>query len=285
MLSFVLSLLTVFPPVAFAEEDTTEYSLRYKFKANDYVHYNVESKNTINVQKNGAQQTTVNETKTLKHYRVVFVDEAGNSTLETMIDRVQMKVDFGGKAPATFDSNDPKKNDLKQFKPIRESIGKATRIIYSPLGKVVSKDEKPNAQNQGFMIPLPENKVNIGDSWKEEYDVEVSVGKTLRKKVPIRRTFTLDSIEDQVAVIKFKAKIIKRQNDPKIGLQLIQKTPSGTIKLDIDRGIIISQDVASDKAQIGIFDGQGAMRAITSQVETLVDPATIAKNDTTTDTE
>ncbi len=90
-------------------------------------------------------------------------------------------------------------------------------------------------------------------------------------------------MEDQVAVIKFKTKVLKRQNDPKIGLQLIQKTPSGSIKLDIERGVIISQDVSSDKAQIGIFDGQGAMRAITSRVETLVDPATIAKTDTNTD--
>ena len=283
VLSFVLSLLTVVPAPTFAEEDATEYTLRYKFTANEFVHYDVDSKNKMVVEKNQAKVITINNTNTVKHYRVIWVDEEGNGTLETMIDRVQMSVKLDDQEAATFDSKQPIEKDLKQFEPIRKSIGNASRIVYSPLGKVVSKEEKPDAQNQGFMIPLPENKVKIGDSWKEEYDVEVSVGKTLRKKVPIRRTFTLESMEDQVAVIKFKTKVLKRQNDPKIGLQLIQKTPSGSIKLDIERGVIISQDVSSDKAQIGIFDGQGAMRAITSRVETLVDPATIAKTDTNTD--
>ncbi|MCA9018388.1 MAG: hypothetical protein KDA77_23910, partial [Planctomycetaceae bacterium] len=107
-----------------------------------------------------------------------------------------------------------------------------------------------------------------------------SVGKKLRKKVPIRRTFTLDSVENQIAVITFKTKVLERLNDPKLGLQLIQKTPSGTIKLDLERGIIISQDVSLDNAQVGVFDGQGAMRAVTTRLETLVDPAALAQKGT-----
>ncbi len=99
----------------------------------------------------------------------------------------------------------------------------------------------------------------------------------MRKKVPIGRTFTLESVEDQIAVIKFKTKVMKRLNDPKLGLQLIQKTPSGTIKLDLEKGIIISQDVSLDKAQVGIFGGKGAMRAIKNHVETLVDPEKVAQ--------
>ena len=285
VLSFVLSLLTVFPPVTFAEEDTTEYTLRYKFTANEFVHYNVDSKNTIVVEKNQAKSTTVNSAQTLKHYRVIWIDDKGNGTLETMIDRVQMSAKFDDEVPATFDSKQPIKDDLKQFVPIRAMIGKSSRIIYTPLGKVVSNDKKPDAQNQGFLIPLPEDKVKIGDSWKEAYDVEVSVGKTLRKKVPIQRVFTLESVQDQIAVIKLKTKIMKRLNDPKLGLQLIQKTPSGRIKLDIEKGIIVSQNVSLDKAQIGIFDGQGAMRAISSRVETLVTPETVASKDSDSDTE
>jgi hypothetical protein len=284
VLSFVLSLSTVALPVTFAEEDATQYSLRYKFTPNEFVHYNVDSQNTIVVQLNQDKQTTINTANTLKHYRVIWVDDEGNGTLETMIDRVKMSAKFDDEVPATFDSKDPSQKDLKQYEKIRATIGKPTRIVYSPLGQVVTKDDKPEVQNQGFLIPLPENKVKIGDSWKEEYDVEVSVGKKLRKKVPIRRTFTLDSVENQIAVISFKTKILLRLNDPKLGLQLIQKTPSGTIKLDLDRGIILSQDVSLDKAQVGVFDGKGAMRAVSTRVETLVDPTSLAQKDTDSDT-
>lgn len=285
VLSLVLSLSTIALPVSFAEEDATEYTLRYKFNPNEFVHYHVDSLNKIEVQLNQNQEKTENSTKTLKHYRVIWVDEEGNGTLETMIDRVQMSVKFDNKTPATFDSADKNQKVLKQFEPIQASIGKPSRIVYSPIGKVISNDKKAeketsNTQNQGFLIPLPENKVKIGDSWKEEYDVEVSVGKTLRKKVPIRRTFTLDSVENQTAVITFKTKIMLRLNDPKLGLQLIQKTPSGTIKLDLDRGVILSQDVSLDKAQVGVFEGKGAMRAISTRLETLVDPTSLAQKDT-----
>jgi len=285
VLSFVLSLLTVSLPVTYGEEEATQYTLRYKYTPSEFVHYNVESQNKIIVEKNQDKSTTNNTAKTLKHYRVVWVDDEGNGTLETVIDRVQMSAKFDDEAPATFDSEDPKQKDLKQYEKIREMIGKPSRIIYTSLGKVVSKDDKPNSQNQGFLIPLPENAVKIGDSWQEEYNIEVAVGKTLRKKVPIRRTFTLESVQDQIAAIKFKTKVLTRLNDPKLGVQLIQKTPSGTIKLDIERGIIVSQDVSLDKAQIGIFDGQGAMRAISSRVETLVNPTELAQKNKDSDSQ
>jgi hypothetical protein len=66
-------------------------------------------------------------------------------------------------------------------------------------------------------------------------------------------------------------------------MQLIQKTPSGTIKLDIERGVIISQDVSLDKAQVGVFDGKGAMRAVSTRLETLVDPTEVAQKEQTTE--
>ncbi|MFH1301273.1 MAG: DUF6263 family protein [Planctomycetota bacterium] len=274
VLSFVLSLSTVFLPITFAEEEAAQYTLRYKYTPSEFVHYAVDSQNKIIVEKNEAKQTSTNTAKTQKHYRVVWVDEEGNGTLEMTIDRVQMSAQFDDEAPASFDSKDPKQKDLKQYEKIRETIGKPSRMVCSPLGKVISKADQAN---QGFLIPLPENEVKIGDTWKEEYEIEVAVGKTLRKKVPIRRTFTLESVQDKVAVITFKTTVLTRLNDPKLGLQLIQKTPSGTIKLDIEKGIIVSQDVSLDKAQVGIFDGQGAMRAISSRVETLVTPSELAQ--------
>lgn len=298
LFAFILVEFSVFQliPATFAEEDTTSYLLRYKYRPSEFIHYKVDSQNTIDVQLNQDKQKTTNSSKTLKHYRVVSVDESGNGTLEMVIDRVHMKVQFDKQAPSTFDSGDPKQKDLKQFEKIRQSIGQPTRMVCSPLGKVISvndlnetqttqnvplfkepKKQKEEKQSRGFMIPLPEHEVKVGDSWKESYDVEVSVGKKLRKKVPIGRTFTLESVEDQIAVIKFKTKILQRLNDPKLGLQLIQKTPSGTIKLDIEKGVIVLQDVSLDKAQVGVFQGKGAMRAISTTVETLVDPADVAQ--------
>ncbi len=289
MRSFVFCVLSIalvqsaaLLPLTFAEEEAPQYTLRYKYTPSEFVHYAVESQNKIIVEKNEAKQTSTNTAKTQKHYRVVGVDQEGNGTLEMTIDRVQMSAQFDDEAAATFDSKDPKQKDLKQYDKIRETIGKPSRMVCSPLGKVISKADQ---SNQGFLIPLPENQVKVGDNWKEDYDIEVAVGKTLRKKVPIRRIFTLESVQDQIAVIEFKTNILTRLNDPKLGLQLIQKTPSGTIKLDIEKGIIVSQDVSLDKAQVGIFDGQGAMRAISSRVETLVNPSELAQKNQDSDSQ
>ncbi len=307
MRSFVFCVLSLFvcqilAPVSVlhAEEDAATYSLRFKFTPGEFAHYTVDAQNQFTVELNGVKETTVNSTQTQKHYRVVGVDESGNATLETMIDRVQMSVQFNGGTPATFDSIRPVEKDLEQFVPIRKTIGRPSRIVYSPKGEVITvlelqknadgsvfkeKQDKKNikkldnekSRSLGFLIPLPEDSVKIGGSWNEDFEAEVSVSKVLRKKVPIRRIFTLKSVEGDLAVISFKTKIMERLNDPKFSIQLIQKTPSGTIKLDMDKGVIVSQDVSLDKAQVGVFDGQGAMRAITSVVETLVDPASLAQ--------
>ncbi|MBN72016.1 MAG: hypothetical protein CME32_22400 [Gimesia sp.] len=286
-----------------ADEDAKSYSLRYKFTPNEFVHYRVETENKITVQLNQDTQTSANSSNTLKHYRVISVNEEGNGTLETRIDRVKMKVQFDDATPATFDSEQNPEKDLEQFKPIRANISKPSRIVYSPLGKVISiqelkvdgegakfeeaqapgKLDQEKSRRLGFLIPLPEEEVKVGGTWDDELDVEVALSKTLRKKVPVRRTFTLESVEDGLAVITFKTKIMTRLNDPKLSMQLIQKTPSGTIKLDIERGVIISQDVSLDKAQVGVFDGKGAMRAVSTRLETLVDPTEVAQKEQTTE--
>lgn len=314
MRSFVFCVLSLFVcqslasvSVLHAEEDATTYSLRFKFTPGDFAHYTVDAQNQFTVELNEAKEKTVNSTKTQKHYRVVAVDESGNATLETMIDRVQMSVQFNGGIPATFDSIQPVEKDLEQFVPIRKTIGRPARIVYSPTGEVITvlelqenskgaifkeaskkgseKLDNEKTRSLGFLIPLPEDSVKIGESWNEDFEAEVSVSKTLRKKVPIRRIFTLKSVEGDLAVISFKTKIMERLNDPKFSIQLIQKTPSGTIKLDLEKGVIVSQNVSLDKAQVGVFDGQGAMRAITSVSELLVDPASLAQKTAETSSE
>ncbi len=187
VLTFILIEFPVFQSLSetLAEEDATLYSLRYQYQPAEFIHYKVDSQNKITVQLNGAEEISRNSTKTLKHYRVVSVDESGNGTLEMMIDRVQMKVYFNNneKAPATFDSIDPKEKDLKQFEKIRQNIGKPSRMVCSPLGKVISVNKvkmnkkqllfkesealKGTAEIRGFMIPLPEKEVKVGDTWKE----------------------------------------------------------------------------------------------------------------------
>ncbi|WP_417388492.1 DUF6263 family protein [Gimesia sp.] len=314
MRSFVFCLLSLsicqlLAPVSVlhAEEDATSYSLRFKFTPGEFVHYTVDAQNQFTVQLNQDKETTINSTQTQKHYRVVAVDESGNATLETMIDRVQMSVQFNNGTPATFDSIQPVEKDLEQFIPIRRTIGRPSRIVYSPTGEVIAvlelqttsegstfkettkkgpkKLENDKTRSLGFLIPLPEDSIKVGDSWNEDFEAEVSVGDVLRKKVPIRRIFTLKSVEDDVAVITFKTKIMERLNDPQFSIQLIQKTPSGTIKLNLEKGVITSQDVSLDKAEVGVFNGQGAMRAVTHVVETLVDPASLAQKTAETDSE
>lgn len=314
MRSFVFCVVSIFvcqvlAPVSVlpAEEDTKTYSLRFKFTPGEFVHYSVDAQNQFTVQLNQDSETTVNSAQTQKHYRVVAVDESGNATLETMIDRVQMSVQFNDGVPATFDSSNPQEKDLAQYAPIRKTIGNPSRIVYSPVGEVISVLElqknsngsifkevdrknakyadKEQTRNLGFLIPLPEQSVKIGESWNENYEVEISIDKTLRKKVPIRRIFTLESVQDQVAVITFKTKIMERLNDPNSSAQLIQKTPAGTIKLDLEKGVIVSQNVSLDKAQVGVFEGKGAMRAVSRVVETLIDPAEVAQKSADTASE
>ncbi len=253
-------------------------ALRYKFDVNQVVYYDVLHTMRITSQKNQSSETAENESHSVKHYRVISVEDNGSAVLELTIDRVRMTARFGENDPVTFNS-DSTDSPPPQFERVRESVGKPlARVKVAASGELLNvvragapanagADSPDNDPGNNFLIPLPKTPVKVGDSWTDQIEVKVTISKGLTKNIAILRRYDLKAINGSQAVIEMNSTVATPIRDPKLNGQLIQRTPAGTILFDIENGQIVSRELKTDKTEIGVFDDNSSMRAVSSRIE------------------
>ncbi len=278
--------------LAAAEETANQptYELVYRFRANAFLHYDVSHENTITTQVSQASETAINKSVTRKHIRVVSVDGSGTAELEPTIDHVQMTVQFDGNDPVEFDSRNPDKQP-EQFSSILKTVGKpSVRIRVDRHGRLLkvtrldrtqsageNKDAAANDPVPNNVLPFPDKAIAVGHQWEEEFSVPVSLDRTLKKDVRLSRRFQLDAVEDGIAIVTYKTVVLEPVNNPTMRAQLIQRTPTGQFRFDIQAGAIIEMKASLDRTEIGVIGATSSMRAIMSRTEKLIPPDQVAE--------
>lgn len=267
--------------------------LKYQFEPNQKVHYKVTQKMSTTLQKGSARQTARSEWTTNKHIRVVSTDAAGSS-LETTIDRIQATVQIDDGKAETFDS----KSDSEPPAPLKRTIPALGRPLalmqFAPNGKLLKSEiletkdvkkspvaaegneDKSDPNSKSFLITMPETPVKVGDSWKDPFIVNVSIPPSLTTPVTLNRTYTLTSLENGIATIRLESAVITPVNSPAVEVQLMLRTPKGTIQFDTKKGLIISKTLTSDETVHEFSGGGSQMRAENTLVETLAEPEAIS---------
>ncbi len=268
--------------------------LRYHFKKGQYVHYEEDSRSEMKLMAREQTQETSEKRRTNKHFRVVSVDEDGSAVVEPIIDRVQMEVRNDNGRPVTYDSAN-KGSAPKDFKKVEETIGKPSlRIRYAANGKVEQllplnaqsheKIEATEQEKQNFLIAFPEDAVAIGEAWTDNYMIDVSVDGKLRnplkKRVKIRRTYTLKNIKDGIASIGFRIFPLAVERDPRIKGELIHHSRFGSVQFDVKRGIILEWQSSGSGQVFEAFGPSSMMKALSSTTERYVPSPSAAKRRT-----
>jgi hypothetical protein len=276
------------------------YQLAYKFRPNQFAHYDVTYKAMMRVQKGQVVQISENLTRSRKHFRVVSVDRNGSAVLEPVLDRVRMTARFDDNPPSEFDSDDKKKKlnpgkqkpDDKQkphpaFAQIRAAVGRPqARLKVStsgvllrtiPLKGAVAAQPRKGKQQQSFLIEFPDKAIPIGHQWSEKpFEVQLAVAVGVRKIVKLKRRFELLSVKGDLATIESKVVMLTPVKAPKALMQLIQQRPKGKLVFDMKRGLIVSQNLTVDETVFGPIGNQSKVQAVTSLVETLVPDKVVA---------
>jgi len=273
----------------------TPHLLKYQFVPGDYVYYDVGHKTKIVSQKNEINETAINESKTLKHLRIVSVEENGDAFLETTIDRVEMYVRFGSHDPVRYNS-DQDKDPPRQFRDVQATIGKPlARLKVSARGELISshplidnelqsrvspKSGEKTTDNdplKNFLIPLPEKPIRIGETWSDTLSIQVKVGQKLQQECKIIRRFGLQDVKNNVATIGMRMAVLSTFDEPQVRAQLIQRTPSGTILFDLAKGRIISRDLVIRQQELGVYGNSSVLKVESNLTEKLV-PAPAVKS-------
>lgn len=275
-----------------SSDDEKTYELKYQFKPNSFIHYNVVQNSTVTTQKGDQKSVTVNESKTRKHYRVIYVDEQGNGVLEPVIDDVAIEIRFGEDDVRSWNSrsNDPPPSG--PFLEIAKTIGKPlVRLKTTPLGTTLSttnltkktgsssEDDSSGNKRNNVLITLPEKPIRIGESWKERYETSVLVAKTISRPIQMLRQYTLKSVNDNKASISVTTSVITAIIDPNLQAQLAlkQSQAAGTIVFDLAKGTMISRTMECDQRVVGYSGLDSSLHTVNVLTEQLTTSAAVAR--------
>lgn len=264
-----------------AEKPEPTYELRYDFSNVPAIHYEVLQKAGIVSRKGDAKDVMTTAERTRKHFRVISVDKAGNALLESKIDHAQMAVQFDDAKPIHWDSANKDEDPPKQFRDVSERVGRPlARLRVSPRGELVSmthidargrtKKAEPEVTDN-VLVAFPEKPLRVGDTWSEEFEVEVNVARNVTRKARLRRTFELASVEGDRATITYEIAVLDLVLDPSIGMQLIQRTPSGSIVFNMQQGRIVSKTQSLDERVFGPFGPGSLMHAWSNRTERIIE--------------
>ncbi len=261
-----LFLLAVFSSTAFhglfAEEG--KYLLRYRFKKGEELRWNVQQKLEITTSLKGKTETVETSSRSTKIWKVLDVSEDGVATFEYKVGDVDMKRSQTDRKDEHYDSRVDKKIPTA-FQTIDGTIGvPLAELSIDSLGetkkkKVLTAYSGAGEENR-ITIPLPKEKVAVGESWSVDTPIEVPQVDGTVKKIKARQKFTLDSVKTDVAKISFKTQILTVIDDPRLESQILDKYSSGSFELDLDAKHLISQRTTVEKEVVGFDGGAGRIR-------------------------
>jgi hypothetical protein len=255
--------------------------LRYQFQPGQKLYYSVVNGSNIVVQYDVNQYEVAHSSASVRHFRVIDVYENGNALLQLTIDRAYMRAEQAGSV-AVYDSasNEPVPDEFAQ---VNNTIGVPwVNITVSPRGEVldvrtmVAGVDDANVTNEvqnNVLSLLPEEPVQVGGSWSEEYVVGVQIDtmSTLQREIRMQRTFTLTAIDNGRATIEMRTVSLSPVRDPFQEGQLLQRTPSGTLELDIASGALLSRGLEVDGEAVGFSGPQSCMTVDSTRTERLID--------------
>ena len=122
-----------------------------------------------------------------------------------------------------------------------------------------------------FLMPLPENPVAVGDTWREMIPVSVRVTEEISRQINILRTFRLESVENGVATISFRSSVEAAVKSPTMRSQLIKATPKGTLTLDIERGVMVKREMRYDETVLNAIGANSVVLCHGKSTEELLE--------------
>jgi hypothetical protein len=126
-------------------------------------------------------------------------------------------------------------------------------------------------------ITFPDRPLEPGDTWHEDFEIPINLTGRLRHNVALRRKYTLESVDGDIARIRLKTALLTAVRDPRLMVQLIMRTPESMIDFDVRQGLIVRRTTLCDETVIGPWGAGSSLHANSRRTERLLDPSEFAR--------
>lgn len=134
-----------------------------------------------------------------------------------------------------------------------------------------ANDTSESSDAVTFLMPLPEQVVAVGDTWREIIPVNVRITEEFSRNINILRTFRLESVDDGIATISFRSSVEAAVKTPTMRSQLIKATPKGTLTFDIERGVMVKREIRYDETVLNALGPNSVVLCHGNSTEELLD--------------
>lgn len=256
------------------------YHLKYKFARGESLRYEVNHSTNVRTTIEGKTQQLESESKSVKVWKVTDVLPDGTMEFVHMVDSVIMTNHAPGGAVNRFDSSEPGE-PAAGFEQAASAVGIPLSLIrIAAHGKIVHREEKhpqPVASDDlPITLTLADRLVAVGETWDMMYDVPVEQKGGARLQVKTRRLCRLKGVVDQIAEIDVEYQILSPV-DAFVKAQLVERITKGTVRFDIEKGRVVSQQHDVDARILGFAGQVSSMHFMARTQERLLsDEATLA---------
>ena len=255
------------------------YHLRYKFRARQTLRYEVVHQVSVKTLVQGTSQESQSRSKSIQSWKIDKSDAPGTTILTHSVEYVDMWSKTSGRQPIRYDSRSD-----EQAPPDYENIAKMVNtplsiVTVDAFGKVLDRDDKIpqfNMGTGGMTVPLPNQAVKLGAEWSTPGFVRVRQGNGILKAIKTRQLYRLEKVETGMATISLRTEVLTPVNDARIESQLIQRLSNGTIKFDIDAGVVRGRRLEWDQTVVGFNGPESSMTYVARLTESLA-PSKVAR--------
>ncbi|MGL4944534.1 MAG: hypothetical protein ACRC46_15235 [Thermoguttaceae bacterium] len=252
-------------------DEPQKYMLRYRFEPEQVMRWTVVQSLSQVTSIRGTTDRVESTSRSTKVWKVRDVAESGNATLIYSVDDVVMtkrQTDY----PESF--YDSRKSDA-EIPPVFRDVAALLKrplaeITFTPLGHVVKRvalaTYAAGTEENRIVVPLPEEPVTVGETWFVPHEIVIPRGDGRVRKLAARHRFTLDSVKTGIATLSFQTQVLTPIGSPKDELEVLDQLTSGTLRLDLDTGTMVSHRTQIDRTIVG-FEGGGSSVVYKMQID------------------
>ena len=249
---------------------------KFQLNAGDKLQYRSQFEYRVETKAENGTQVSASKLGQIREWRVVAVDKLGVATMELTVLRMTLdRTDPDGKK-LVFDSASQESSDEQLWKQLSKAVGKPILRVQMAANGVLKESKnlgevKSVFQELPFQITVPDEYPRSGLKWQREFAVsaEAMLGKGDAFKA--LQICEVEKAADDKMVVRSTTRFDKPPADVAARIALAQFTPTGTVTLDLRRGLMLESDM-SVRAEARDFDGPGTNYVYISRcVEKLMD--------------